>query len=560
MLDRRTINLPLWSVVLFAITIFLLKFGLIALDVTNYGWFMQMGADVPTEYVSWCYYRLTPWHFPVIGTMEGYMYPTVTGVGQTGAIPLVAIPLKAISGILPANFQFFGWWLLLCYVLQGWFGWQLLRALTADTPRVSPWALALGAMFFVVAPPLLYRAGHINLCSHFLLTAGLWLFFERNLTAEQKIRYVFVLVLATASIHQYLTLMILGLAVAILLQLSLQKQLRWFAFVGILVALLGGIMGIFYLIGNFNIPILHNQTSGFGNYSSNLNVFFNSQGMTRFLPAMPLSSEGQYEGYGYLGLGALGLVLTVLIPKKYLTPQIRTPFVWVIWAVAGLMTIYALSDHVWFNQMRIVRYDLNFMEFITNSFRSSGRFCWTLHYLILAMLLTQFLRWQLRAWQQITALALVFCVQLADISPLLHFHVIKTTPYEGAINISNASRLMKECERVVMYPTMIQNYHRNVDYIDFSLAAIAAHKSISTGYLARLNWSQLTPFAEHIDRCLHEGTLEGEERSLFITTVENRPKFERLLEKQLVKIYLFENDYLLIVPNALHQTQEYLTE
>ena len=87
-----------------AVAVFFIKFSPHVLNPTNYDWLMSY-ADCPTEYVSWQFYRNTAWHFPVIGTLEGYDYPTITGIGWTGAIPLFARPCKVLSAVLPVDCQ-----------------------------------------------------------------------------------------------------------------------------------------------------------------------------------------------------------------------------------------------------------------------------------------------------------------------------------------------------------------------------------------------------------------------------------------------------------------------
>lgn len=55
--------------------------------------------------------------------------------------------------------------------------------------------------------------------------------------------------------------------------------------------------------------------AGLGYYSANLNSLINSMetykylsGYSTFVPSLPLATDGQYEGYAYLGFGAILMV------------------------------------------------------------------------------------------------------------------------------------------------------------------------------------------------------------------------------------------------------------
>lgn len=68
--------------------------------------------------------------------------------------PLLAILFKAVDGWLPETFQYFGLWLLACFVLQAWFGWKLLGLIT-DNAALR----LLGCGLLVFSPPMFLRTG-----------------------------------------------------------------------------------------------------------------------------------------------------------------------------------------------------------------------------------------------------------------------------------------------------------------------------------------------------------------------------------------------------------------
>ena len=213
------------AAMLVGVVVFLLKFTAHVLNPYNFDWLLG-GGDDTTEYISWLYYRSTPWAFPVVGTLTGYDYPTVTGVGLTGAIPLIAIPIKLLTYGQTTDFQYFGWWFLACYVLQGYFSVRLLKAFsTYKNLNISPILIFLGSVFFILSPALLTRTGHINLCSQWLILWAFSIYFESKTRQQAFISYLKIVGI-TALIHQYLLLMMLGIAFAAFWRLGFAERDR----------------------------------------------------------------------------------------------------------------------------------------------------------------------------------------------------------------------------------------------------------------------------------------------------------------------------------------------
>lgn len=211
------------AAVLVGVVVFLLKFTAHVLNPYNVEWLLS-GGDDTTEYISWLYYRSTPWAFPVVGTLTGYDYPTVTGVGLTGAIPLIAIPIKILTYGQTTDFQYFGWWFLACYALQGYFSVRLITAFTTyKSVQISPILIFLGSVFFILSPALLTRTGHMNLCGQWLILWAFSIYFESKTRQKAVIAYLKIVGM-TALIHQYLLLMMLGIAFAAFWRLGFAEK------------------------------------------------------------------------------------------------------------------------------------------------------------------------------------------------------------------------------------------------------------------------------------------------------------------------------------------------
>ena len=567
-------RMPEIAVLMLSAAIFFYKFGWRLLDVTNIGWIFRIGFDNATEFISWEYYRAAAWSFPVIGTFSGYDYPTVTGVGLTGAIPLLAIPLKILSPILPAEFQHFGWWFLACYVLQGWFALKLLKAFK---PQCSPVGLVVGALFFVIAPPFLFRAAHMNLSAHFLILASFYLYFQ-PFTSKEKFKYNLILIIATAMIHQYLTVMLLGLAFATSNDLWQRKKINFIQLIGFNLANLTAVLFVFYIIGNFNIPNDATQSVGFGNFSANLNTFFNSFNYTRFQPALKTSSEGQYEGIAYFGVGIflmfMALIINFLFKKinnrfklikilrggKELELDDEKPLNYPIWSVAILFFIFSLSNVIGLNEKVVHQYIMGAgMQKFAFSLRASGRFVWVLYYLILAVSIKGFLNLKMHNILKISLLSLFLIIQTIDIKPMLTMHTIDYSPYKGNINQAAWKPVMAECERVIMYPSFLWHYKTFGDFYDFAHLAALNKKAINTGYFARSVWTLKWEWEKKLNAALDKNSLGEENKSIFICRKEDVGRFNQLVKSGQLKAFIYE-DYPIFVPISLEKTIQYLSQ
>jgi hypothetical protein len=96
----------------------------------------------------------------------------------TDSIPLLAFVFKTLAPLLPAAFQYWGFWILAGFVFQCVFGYVLLRRFSLARP------LALVACaFFGSAPIAIARlAEHFALFGQWLLLAALGLYFSRRWT------------------------------------------------------------------------------------------------------------------------------------------------------------------------------------------------------------------------------------------------------------------------------------------------------------------------------------------------------------------------------------------
>ena len=59
-------------------------------------------------------------------------YPNETSIIFTDSIPLFAFIFKVFRFLLPVRFQYFGWFGLMCFMLQGGIGAKLVKKYTGS--------------------------------------------------------------------------------------------------------------------------------------------------------------------------------------------------------------------------------------------------------------------------------------------------------------------------------------------------------------------------------------------------------------------------------------------
>jgi len=199
---------------------FLIVFDVGILHPGNYQWMMD--GDATWHFLGWHFFRYGDWSWPlgVITTLDG----SAKGgsIVYSDSIPLLAFPFKLLSRWLPREFQYFGLWTLLCYVLQGYFCWRIVE-LFID----RAW-LRIPITIVLCLSPILLVYSRQGLGAHWLVLAGLYLFLRRE-TKHGTGYWATILTLA-AFIHAYLLAMLLAIFVADLVQrLRCTENYRWAA-------------------------------------------------------------------------------------------------------------------------------------------------------------------------------------------------------------------------------------------------------------------------------------------------------------------------------------------
>ncbi len=538
--------IPFLLVLMIALGLFQRKLGWDMLKGTHYSW-LQITPDSYTEYLSWEFYRRTPLRFPVLGTMEKYDYPSQSGIGVTGAIPAMAIPLKLVNAFLPERFQHLGWWMLLNYTLLGIFSVLLLKAIGI---RYLLW-LVLGSTLFIISPAFITRSGHLALCAHWLLIWAFWIYYAKKPTAQHYRMSLWNVGIASL-VQPYLLAMAMGVHVATLwkgvIEKSITARKALFYFLGYLPV----IAFCWFIAGNFNIPLSSNSAEGYGIYSANLNVLWNSLGFAQIFPAFPWANSGQHEGYSYLGAGAIFLFSGMLIYHLLTKKMSFQP----IWIVVGISAFYALSNVITFNENVVFQY-FGFPKFITGAFRGSARFIWLLHYLLIFTGIKYLFDSQLPIWAKHFIFVAAFSLQVYDLKDFFYPDQYKSHAYTPKIEHQVWSTITKGADRLVMYPPYGWSYGQEYDFLDFANVAVENNMDFTAAYLARNDRKARQQYRESLNHILANATLTGEESSIFVTTPEHVVAFHPLYERKMVRAFTYQSR-IIIVPEQLKTNIAYL--
>jgi len=355
--------------ILIALVLFWLIRGPASLDTGNIGW-LDLG-DRAMHTLGWFFYRLSPWSWPPGASQYGLELGN--SIALVDGLPLFAIPFKALSPWLPETFQYWGWWHLVCFVLQAVFA--VLIAYHLGLSRILQLAAAI---FCLIQPAFLARLDvHLALSGHWVILAALWLYVRRP--APPLWAWPLLLAIVSA-IHGYLLVMVFAVWFAAFVQrlwLRAVPPLRLALEAALVVA---AILATLWLCGVLMSGSY--ESFGFGRWRMNLLGPFNPDFWSLTLPRTSLDPD-EWEGANFLGLGIGALLLFSLLSANRFGRLFSAR-----WAPLALvafgMAIFALSNKVAFGSIELFTIPLPdwLMRFLT-TFRSSGRFFWPLGYLII---------------------------------------------------------------------------------------------------------------------------------------------------------------------------------
>lgn len=334
-----------------------------------------IGNDPTTHYLGWEFFRngsLTSWppgRSTLLGPGNG------ASVALTDSLSLLAIPLRFALRYFndEAPFQYFGVWMLICFLLQALFAGLLLQRFCQH--RCSRF---IGAALFSLAPVFVYRLGYgVVHASQWIVLASLWLATDQR---PQRLGWV-ILASISVAVNPYLTAMLLIIFLGRHLVVAIERRQVSATSLLDTTAVFGSVMISGYLVGLFVYRGDTLAAYGFGDYSANVMSLVDSslESPLALSPswshsgAVPSSPDGpayQWEGFAYLGTGVLLLALVSLILNWR---RIHMRRAWEITAaVAGAGAAY-LSNGSWLNGLLLAVVVGVFVTGLSREFLDSSR-------------------------------------------------------------------------------------------------------------------------------------------------------------------------------------------
>ena len=397
------------------VLVFLAVYGVSPLDVANDA-FCRGGyieKDIQQHYAGWLFYRENAIGFPFCVT-KAVNAPAGVSVAYTDSIPLLAALLRPVANALGGTFQYFGWFTLTSFALQGGFGALLCGLFCESVP-----ACAAGSLLFSASPILIERAfRHTSLGAQWLVLAALYCYFCGRRQGRYRLPLLFAVNVLAVGIHPYFLPMTYAVTLALLLEYAVTHK-RWAGpavFLGcdlVCTAVLGWALGLLY----------GTATSGgqalYGYFAMNLNALWNPVGVngvlySRLLPAQN-QVGGNYDAFAYLGLGVLAaLPVALVLARRRLAGYLRRH--WALCLCCVVLTAFAVSNVITANGVTLATLPLpaSFIK-LFSVFRSGGRLFWPVYYLLVLAAFTGLARLpQAAVW-----VAMFAMVQLWDVSPAL---------------------------------------------------------------------------------------------------------------------------------------------
>jgi len=437
-----------------------------------------------TQYVAgFNFFFNSPWHSPWL-SFDALNYPQGTLATFVDAIPIYAFLLKLLLPAEWAPFNPYGAWVGLCFLLQAVGAWWIAKEL-----RVNSWVFLITLMVLLLNfPALLDRIGHISLMSHWLLLFALALYLKTQKQSEWPLKSWTTLCFLAFFINIYLFVMVCGVFASAWLSainpsaINRAKAL-W---VPALTLLVTALLAMWPLPGGNPSPEF-----GFGFYSMNLASPWmggNTLSLPTWLGLNPIAGftyvggPGQYEGFNYLGLGVLLLMLTSTWRMLQSVERHKALF-----ALLVVFTAYALSNHVMWGQYTF--FEIKCPEWLlplTSQFRASGRFFWLVAYTLL--ILSLYKTYQAFKPSQFSLLALgMIVIQVFDLQGVyqgLSFRLHREDP--PVMNASQWDEALGTDVRVLYaYPKFKCGKDPQNTLLPLMKYASERHLKLNTGYIAR---------------------------------------------------------------------------
>jgi hypothetical protein len=446
-------------------------------------------SDTETHWLGWQFYKnQSIFNFPIFKNTD-YGLELGSSLVLNDSLAIMAIIFKPFSQFIPFEFQYFGIWTYICFILQGIVAMKIFSNFTDDLV-----AILLCGLLFTMLPPFLWRLhGHFGLLGHWLILFAFLLYLTSK---ELSLKYWTILIIISLLINAYISAMLIGIFIADLVKYKLLSSNYDIKKLTIIFSkFLGSLLLALLTFGYFMIG-KGAGGKGFGKFNANLNSFFDPDQIWSITINNLSTPESGYEGFAFPGIGIFLAIVIALLTILFKNPQYKSlnlRIYYPIIIVSLVAYFFALSNNITLGQNIIYTYQVpDFFTFLTKTFRSSGRFVWILFYLIiLGSLIFIFKSYTKRTLRII--LILIVSLQFIDLHEAKEYFSTKfnnPTVYNGR-SLKWASPMKDPFWELIGKNYKQINYvytkNRPKDYFSISHFAAKNNMRINTGYFSRIS-------------------------------------------------------------------------
>jgi hypothetical protein len=511
------------------------------LDPTYVDWILTSGHDLFQHYVGWLFFRNSPQTFP-IGVIKDLGYPIGAPISYTDSLPLFAFLLKPISFLLPSQFQYFGFWIALSFMLQGVLGYKISQLIFK-----SKLTSVLGSLFFIVSPIAIFRvAGHFSLASHWLI---LWSIYVVVSYRSQFPKWLWLIILIISLlVHPFFVIINGAIMTAHTVELvcrqklKLKKSIVYYFLQIAVISLISYVIGLFY-IGDTG-------GGGFGRYSMNLNSLYNPYwGKWSTILVNRHTGRFQYEGFSYLGVGMMMLLVLALISFVknkslfFVKKQIKY---WPYYLLGTIFTLLAVSTKVMWGKSVIFEISTGqgFINDLLGLIRSSGRLFWPVYYGIVIFAL-----WGLRKYRTtlaIVTLLAVFSLQMYDFSyHLQHREKDKFSKKRWKLSLPEYwSKVGNDYQHIKFIPTYPQGPLPKTKYVDIMMYAAKNDMTVNMAYFSRSIKGNGSHIYQEVNQ-LKQGNISDDSIYVILPQKKELTNNLKINQRDLIKK---KKDYTIFIP------------
>lgn len=450
------------------------------------------------------------------------------------SIPLLALFFKLFNSKLPETFQYFGIYVMCCFILQTYAG-----VLIFSLYRKRDLIVYIQTIFLSFSPIMIERAfRHTSLASHYLVLFALYIFLRAKKRGHSNYDYfMLVLIALCILIHPYFLPMVFGLLVSDIIDMVyFERRLKQAVLLLFVSACI--ILHLSYSLGILGQGI--NLVQGYGMFTMNLNALFNPVSTnimktgslnskyewSSILPVLP-QINGNYDGFNYLGFGIilLWVIIGTYVVVKTFKLEKRKRYVSFVRKYMSLFLIlivfscYAVSNCITWNDFEFQIPIPECINRVCSIFAASGRVFWPVYYSLTIFALvfgTKLIIEKTKSvkWGTVTLVA-ILAIQIYDMRDIIVIKHSYFSQFDGECH-TNAPYDFEYNNDLWEYiednysNVWILNQYRSVGY---GLAANCAKRGLLTNYMASNRFSNeqmemANRFSDKVRKELTSGELE----------------------------------------------------